>query len=202
MLTSIALLTSLVLSDAAGASATVKEISARLKPFSTLHATFVEERRVEGLTKPLKSTGRLVYARNKGLLWLVEKPLASQTVMTSTSLVQTIKGRVTVKLDVAAQPSMQVISRLFVASLTGDWAPLEADFEMNAHQTPSSWTLRLTPKGGLFAKFARSLEVTGDTSVHSVELAELSGDSSTTQFATPLFDVPLTADEEARLGAK
>ena len=182
--------------DAAG------QVTARLTPFKTLHASFTEEKRVEGLTKPLKSTGRLAYERTRGLLWLVEKPLASETVMTPSKLVQKVKGRVTVNLNVAAQPSMQVISRLFLASLTGDWAALDADFAMTGEVEPGGWKLHLKPKGGLFAKMAKTLELSGDKAIRQVVLNELSGDTTTTIFEGHVFDVPLTADEEARFVTK
>ncbi len=199
----VVLICALVFASAAMAAPTAaQQVNAKLTPFDTLHATFVEEKHVEGLTKPLKSTGRLVYERSKGLLWLVEKPLASETLMTPTRLVQRVKGRVTVALDVAAQPSMQVISRLFVASLTGDWAKLDADFDITGDVKADGWKLVLTPKGGLFSKIAKRLEITGNTAVDRVDLFELSGDTTTTSFAGHAFNAPLTPDEETRLVTK
>lgn len=179
-----------------------QQVSARLTPFTTLHGTFVEEKSVAGLTKPLRSVGRLVYHKQRGLLWLVDKPVQSETVMTSTTLVQRVRGRVTTRLDVAAQPSMQIISRLFVAALTGDWAALDKDFEFRGTLEPHAWVLVLTPKGGLFAKFARKLEISGNTSVEKVVLFELTGDTSSTVFENQRLNEPLTPDEEARLDAK
>ena len=191
-----------IASSALAAPSAAQQVNAKLTPFDTLHATFIEEKHVEGLTKPLRSTGRLVYARAHGLLWLVEKPLASETLMTPTRLVQRVKGRVTVALDVAAQPSMQVISRLFVASLTGDWAKLDADFDLTGEVKADSWKLVLTPKGGLFSKIAKRLEITGNSAVDRVELFERSGDTTTTTFAGHVFNAPLTPDEETRLVTK
>ncbi len=202
MLRELLLCSVVIASSALAAPTAAEQVNKRLTPFDTLHATFVEEKRVEGLTKPLKSTGRLVYDRPKGLLWLVEKPLASQTLMTPTRLVQRVKGRVTVALDVAAQPSMQVISRLFVASLTGDWSTLDADFAITGEVKPDSWKMVLTPKGGLFSKVAKRLEITGNTAIDKVDLFELSGDMTTTTFAGQVFNAPLTPDEETRLVAK
>ena len=190
-----------VLFVALSAEPGLKQVHDQLTPFTTLHATFTEEKRVTGLTRPLKSTGRLSYERTKGLLWEVEKPLPSQTVMTPTRVVQRVKGRVTMKLDVAAQPSMQVISRLFVAAVTGEWSTLEADFTMAAEQSPSGWKLTLTPKGGLFAKIASRLEITGKIAVDKIVLFELTGDTTTTTLAGHQFDLPLSVDEEKSLVA-
>lgn len=194
----------LVLSvPALAADDVAKQVSAKLTPFKTLHASFTEEKKVEGLTRPLKSTGRLAYERTLGLLWRVEKPLASETVMTPTKLVQKVKGRVTLNLNVAAQPSMQVISRLFLASLTGDWAALDADFAMTGElEAGGLWKLHLKPKGGLFAKIAKTLELSGGKAITQVVLNELSGDTTTTTFDDHVFDAPLTADEEARFVTK
>lgn len=188
--------------DALAANEVAKQVTARLTPFRTLHASFTEEKKVEGLTKPLKSTGHLAYERARGLLWLVEKPLASETVMTPTRLVQKVKGRVTFNLNLAEQPSMQVISRLFLASLTGDWASLDADFVMTGEVETGGWKLHLKPKGGLFAKIAKTIELSGGKAINHVVLNELSGDTTTTTFDALVFDVPLTADEEARFVTK
>jgi len=96
---------------------------------------------------------------------------------------------------------LQVISRMLVAAVTGDWSTLEADFAMAIELSDAGWKLTLTPKGGLFAKIASRMEITGKSAVERIVLFELSGDTTTTALAGHHFDAPLSADDEKRLVA-
>ena len=51
----------------------------------TLHGRFVQERHLQGLASTLKSSGTFVLAPGKGLIWRVEDPIQTITVITPAS---------------------------------------------------------------------------------------------------------------------
>lgn len=69
-----------------------------------LRGHFVRLRELQGISKPLKSEGEFTLAPLSGLIWNTTKPLASATIFTSTSLVQTSRTNTTQNSSAIVKP--------------------------------------------------------------------------------------------------
>ena len=76
-----------------------------LSPGQTLHGRFVQERHLQGLASTLKCSGTFVLAPGKGLIWRIEDPIQTTTVITPAGIRQIINGSEVQRID-AAQASV------------------------------------------------------------------------------------------------
>jgi len=114
---------------AARADDLADRVAARLASYPIVRAEFVQERTVASLTKPVVSTGRLVFSR-EGLTWQVETPV--KAVMTFSADGASDGG--------AAQAEM---GRLVRALVAGDLRELRQSFDIEPRGDLERWTLQL-----------------------------------------------------------
>jgi hypothetical protein len=144
-----------------------------------LEGRFVQERQLKGFNAPLRSEGRFALVPAKGLLWRVEKPLESTTVITATGVVQFIDGSEASRLPSARAPFVAQFYEMLSGALTGDLRALDRDFEVKREGTAASWRLLMTPKNpsGAIAQQIESIAVAGTNFADEVEIRKKSGDS-------------------------
>jgi hypothetical protein len=158
------------------------EVKSRLQVHADQRGEFLQEKTVASLTKPLNAQGRFVYLTEQGLLWSIEKPYASDTVISGTSLLQSVNGRVILRANASSQPGYSAVSRVFMALISTDWQILEKDFRITGRIDGPEWQLVLIPKGGLFARFAYRLTLRGSASLQQIDIEEKNGDRTRYHF--------------------
>ncbi|QZA82535.1 outer membrane lipoprotein carrier protein LolA [Deefgea piscis] len=159
-------------------SALLDDVKARVSVKDTLRGEFRQEKRIAKLSKPLLASGQFVYLKQQSLLWQIEKPYASDSIITADTLIQSVNGKTIVRVDAKSQPAYSAVSRIFMALVAGDWAALEADFVITGYVDGQRWQLTLKPKAGLFASFANTLTLTGASALQQIDIAEKNGDST------------------------
>jgi hypothetical protein len=107
-----------------------------------LRGRFVEEHRTNSSQNPLRSTGHFVVAPAHGLLWSIEKPFPTLTIITPRGLVQDIGG-LAVKLPAK---NLRHLYDMVGGALAGDWSGLEADFTITRAGSADHWQMLLTPR--------------------------------------------------------
>ncbi|WP_051304901.1 outer membrane lipoprotein carrier protein LolA [Chitinilyticum litopenaei] len=163
---------------------------------------FSQEKRIASLSKPLRASGQFVYLKERGLLWRIEQPYASDATITATTLVQQVRGKTVLKVDAQTQPAYSAVSRIFMALVGNDWKALEQDFMIAGNVSGASWQLVLTPRGGLFASFASTLTLSGSRAIERLDIAEKNGDRTVYTFSKVREAGALSADEESRFALK
>ena len=176
-------------------------VQARLVQVPVLRGEFVQEKHVAGFQRPLRSSGRFLLVRGRGLAWDTREPFASEAVLAQGQLSsRTPDGRRTLLLDGASSPGAAAATALLLALLGGDLQVLEADFVLQESVDDERWSLSLTPRPGPMQSAFRRLRLAGDRHVRDVEIEEANGDRTMIRFDA-IEDAPApTADEDARLG--
>ncbi|MBE9607818.1 outer membrane lipoprotein carrier protein LolA [Chitinilyticum piscinae] len=163
---------------------------------------FRQEKHVATLSKPLISSGQFIYLKPRGLLWRMDRPYASDAVITGEQLIQQVRGKTIARVEARSQPGYSSVSRIFMALVGGDWQALEQDFVIQGKVSGPSWQLELTPKGGLFASFARTLTLSGGKTLEQLDIAEKNGDRTVYVFSNVREAGRLTAAEDALYALK
>jgi hypothetical protein len=164
-----------------------------------LRGHFVEERNLKGFTKPMKSVGHFVVAPARGLLWGVEKPLATVTVITPAGLAQSINGDKVINLPVQKMPFMLHLYDMLGGALAGNWQAMEKDFSVVRSGDSQNWRVVLTPReaDNPAMPFA-TITVSGSRFVEHVVLVKPHGDSDTITFLDQaIAPMPPSAAENA-----
>jgi hypothetical protein len=182
-------------------------LGAALKAGDVLRGHFVQERSLQGFQAPLKSEGSFVVAAGKGLIWKVEKPFATTTIITPSGLVQTAQGTETMRLPAAQIPFIARLYDMLSGTMTGDLSGLKAQFQVETSGSAEKWSLHLTPKEAVSGNAAgdaqnmpiQRMDLTGDHYVESVDIHRQSGDRDLLTFSDQQIDRQALSPEEQGL---
>ena len=186
--------------SAAQLSRLTRDTARSLARAQVVRGAFVQQRHLAGLSKPLESDGRFLFARGTGIEWHTERPFDSQFILTEHGMTQRDEGGETLRISVADQPALTVVSRVFFALFALDFNALSQDFTMSATDTPGApWQLTLKPKTAALGSVFRQALVTGDATVKSVRLEDANGDVTEIALRDVQYDPKgLSADERRR----
>lgn len=190
-----------VVAVAADPAPTLDAITARLANPVVLRGQFEQSKTVVGFRNPLRSEGRFVVARDRGVIWQTDKPFASELVVTAAQIrSRQPDGSVRVEVDASQQPAMRSVNTVLFALISGDLQSLQRLFQVTPlAMDEEGWQLRLTPRSRMLARAFSSLTLHGDRHVRVVEIVEAGGDRARIQFRQ-LSELPaaLRDDEAAR----
>jgi hypothetical protein len=189
---------------ATGAVDPLAAVRARLVPTEVLRGAFAQTKKLAGFRQPLRSTGRFVLVRGRGVLWLTHQPFASTLVVTPDRLESLdAQGQRLSRIDARDDPALRSINQLLLATLAADVEPLRALFTIDAELVGVlGWRLVLRAKDALLARQLERVTLAGESHVREVQLEERNGDSTHIVFsAWSRADAP-EADELALLSAQ
>lgn len=186
--------------SAAQLATLTRDTARSLARAQVVRGAFVQQRHLAGLARPLESDGRFLFARGTGIEWHTEKPFDSQFILTGAGMTQRDEGGETLRISVADQPALSVVSRVFFALFALDFDALSQDFTMSGSAAPGApWQLVLKPKTAALGGVFRQALVTGDATVKSVRLEDANGDVTEIALRDVQYDPKgLTADERRR----
>lgn len=172
-------------------------LTAHLQTTPRLHVAFTQTRTMAALSRPLKTSGRLVLAREHGVIWQVQKPLHLTYVVGPKGMLEVgPDGKARMK-NAKDAPMVAQMGRILQALLQGRWSALEEFFTLKGEGTPERWKITLTPKAQT-AAFLKGVQVNGGKFIERIHVDEASGDAMDLVFDKPRAGEPLT-DEEQRL---
>jgi outer membrane lipoprotein-sorting protein len=186
--------------SAAQLAALTRDTARSLARAQTVRGRFVQQRHLAGLSRPLESDGRFLFARGTGIEWHTESPFDSQFILTESGMTQRDEGGETLRISVADQPALTVVSRVFFALFALDFSALSQDFTMSAVDAPGApWQLVLKPRTAALGSVFHQALVTGDSTVKSVRLEDANGDVTEIALRDVQYDPKeMTADERRR----
>lgn len=177
-------------------------VQQRVAKVAVLRGEFAQEKRVAGFKNPLRSQGRFVLARDRGVVWTTLKPFPSEIVVTRERIYSIQRdGSRRIEMDGSRQPALRGINQMMLALVAGDLQSLAARFDAQASALPGQgWKLSLTPKSAALAKAFARIELQGDRYVREARIVEAGGDTTMLDFSA-LSETPasLSRDEAARL---
>ncbi len=184
---------------AADPAAAAPGVRARIAQPAVLRGRFEQEKQLQGFNNPLRSRGRLLLLRDRGVAWDTTEPFAASTVLNRERLVSTLPdGSQRVLLDAAATPAMATVNSLLLALVAGDLDALAPQFDLaETMKDAGAWTLRLTPREPALRRVFAGIELEGDRYVRVVRIAEAGGDRSEIRFID-LAETPAASVDEAR----
>jgi len=171
-------------------------LTAHLKEAACVHLDFTQTRTLAALSRPLKSSGSLVLARGKGVIWALRRPLAITYVIGPKGLL-VVDGEVRERRSAREAPMVAQVGRIFQALAQGDWGVLESTFTVTGAGDPAHWEVDLEPNAQA-AAFVRHIRLYGGRFIDRIRLDEPGGDRTDLAFQHQTVDAPLTP-AEARL---
>lgn len=184
----------------ANAADPLEQVRAQVAQVPLLRGEFAQEKQVAGFKNPLRSTGRFLLARDKGVVWTTMAPFPSEIVITQERILSRQRdGSRRVEVDGKQQPGLRSVNAMMFALMSGDMKALTSTFEVKEEPVPQGWKLTLVPRSRQLAQAFTSVRLAGDRYVREVELREANGDLTRLRFSG-MREAPatLTHDEAAR----
>jgi len=175
-------------------------LARHLQEAACVHLDFTQTRTLAALSRPLKASGSMVLARDKGLIWELRRPVAITYVMGPPGLTVVDADGRRERKDAREAPMVAQMGRVFTAVAQGDFKSLEGYFTVTFEGRPERWTVTLLPKAQT-AAFVQRIRLDGGAFIDRIRMDEAGGDRTELAFQHQRVDLPLT-EAEARLLAQ
>lgn len=163
----------------------LQQIFQRISAQQTVRANFVQQKSLASINKVFKSTGRVLFTQNQGVLWQIESPVQADLVMTAHSLLQkTSNTQSRIQLD---QSPYGGVATVFLHLMRGDLTTLQQHFTIQSIRREGTgkapeWSIRLLPKTSVMKKIFSSVDVSGDDFVQQIRLLDKTNATTLIQF--------------------
>ncbi len=184
----------------AAAADPLAQVRAQVAQVPVLRGEFAQEKQVAGFKNPLRSNGRFLLARDKGVLWTTTAPFPSEIVITQDRILSRQRdGSRRVEVDGKQQPGLRSVNAMMFALMSGDMKALTSTFDVKEEAAAGGWKMTLVPRSRQLAQAFTSVRLSGDRYVREVELREANGDLTRLRFSG-MSEAPatLSRDEAAR----
>jgi outer membrane lipoprotein carrier protein LolA len=173
---------------------TIQQIASHLSKESIIHADFDQTRKLAALTRPVKSTGKVVVAGKQGIIWQIDYPYSVKYVITMERVIE-IDADGTRKPDSTGngQP-LQQTAKLIGSLMDLNDKILSENFTINTSGDINSWTIMLVPNPSL-SRFIKIIKMQGSSFMETVQITDAQGDSIHLKFYHVRKDEPLSAEE-------
>ncbi len=182
----------------AHAAPALSQLTARLDQAGVIHADFIQTKTLQALKRPLRTSGRMVFARGQGVLWMIEKPYQASYALNADSVTE-IGPNGSRRVRAAREvPALAQVGRVFQAIFQGDIKGLEEYFEVTMSGDAERWRIDLAPKPAL-ARFLKGISARGGRFLDLIEVEETQGDRTRIEFRNSRLDAPLSEFETGLL---
>ncbi|HBL6922742.1 TPA: outer membrane lipoprotein carrier protein LolA [Citrobacter koseri] len=183
---------------------TLDDLQQRFTEQPVVRAHFDQTRTIKDLPQPLQSQGRMLIARDQGLLWDQTAPFPMQLLLDDKRMVQVINGQPPQVITAENNPQMFQFNHLLRALFQADRSVLEQNFRVDfADKGEGCWTLRLTPITTPLDKIFATIDLAGQTYLESIQLNDKQGDRTDIALTQhQLTPAQLTDDERQRFTAQ
>ncbi|EPY8425228.1 LolA family protein [Citrobacter youngae] len=183
---------------------TLDDLQQRFTEQPVVRAHFDQTRTIKDLPQPLRSQGKMLIARDQGLLWDQTAPFPMQLLLDDKRMVQVINGQPPQTITAENNPQMFQFNHLLRALFQADRKVLEQNFRVTFTDLGEGrWTLRLTPITTPLDKIFATIDLAGKTYLESIQLNDKQGDRTDIALSQhQLTPAQLTDDERQRFAAQ
>ncbi|CEJ64870.1 MULTISPECIES: LolA family protein [Citrobacter] len=183
---------------------TLDDLQQRFTEQPVVRAHFDQTRTIKDLPQPLRSQGKMLIARDQGLLWDQTAPFPMQLLLDDKRMVQVINGQPPQTITAENNPQMFQFNHLLRALFQADRKVLEQNFHVAFTDVGEGrWTLRLTPITTPLDKIFATIDLAGKTYLESIQLNDKQGDRTDIALSQhQLTPTQLTDDERQRFAAQ
>ncbi|MBX3504739.1 MAG: hypothetical protein KF895_04620 [Parvibaculum sp.] len=136
---------------------------------ASVDRAFVQERHIEGMSRPLVSHGRL-RAEGDEIVWHMQRPFDVKTVITPAGISESVDGGPLRPSGAGAAELGAGVARSAAALMRGQWDALSSLFNVSAPSTLESgeWEVLLTPLNARMRQAVGDIVVTGCADVERI----------------------------------
>ncbi|WP_084089046.1 outer membrane lipoprotein carrier protein LolA [Andreprevotia lacus] len=185
----------LLLATLAQAGDVVDQVARQLNRQRIASGNFVQVRELVGVKKALRSEGRFVVDKQRGVQWQTAKPFSNTLTIGRQQIVQQDGTQVLMRLSGDKEPAIRTVGTVLFATFAGDFATLQRYFTISGEVRSSDWQLQLVPKDAALGKLIGKLTLDGSAAIAHIRFDAASGDITRIEFRDVRFADQPGADE-------
>lgn len=149
-----------------------------------VRSEFVQLKTLPSLSKPLQSSGTMLFSKQHGVLWHLQKPVPADLVVTSTKMLQKT-ARTQSALSLSRSPYGSAAT-LLLQLMSGNEVAVKQAFNVQSVQWQGdSWRIQLAPKQPQLQKMFSDIVAEGDQYVRHIVMTESAGGQTDIRFNSP-----------------
>jgi hypothetical protein len=159
-----------------------------------MRGSFKQTRVLSGVSKQLNSEGFFLVDKERGILWVTEKPIYQMLKVTPSEINIKNKNQTIMNINAANEPSMRFINELLMSIFSGDMSAIEKVFIYQGEINTNGWSLLLTQKK-LYPATLGKVSIRGKSAIEAVSFESKDGDLTRITFTDVKPVRSLTKDE-------
>ena len=139
----------------------IQQLHEKYHNISYYQAEYIQSKNVPYISKPLITTGKLEFALGLGLIWEVNKPMWTKTLINESGVFKSTKYH---KKQKVKDRQIQVIAEIMTELLSANLDKVESKFNLtliNEGDEQGIWEVQLEPKGLLMKKALEKITLKG-----------------------------------------
>ncbi|KAA9001935.1 outer membrane lipoprotein carrier protein LolA [Affinibrenneria salicis] len=178
---------------------TLEELQQRFSSQPVVRADFTQQREIKGMTRPLKSSGAMLIAQDKGLWWHQSAPFPLTLVLDDRRMVQVMNDQPPQVVTADSNPQMFQFNHLLRALFQADRKVLEQNFALNLTDLGNQqWRLVLTPITSPLDKLFNTITLNGGEFLAGIALDDRQGDRTTIVLSNQRIAPRVLSDDEKK----
>ena len=157
---------------------TRQAVQNNLTQYAFIKGEFKQERMLQGISRPIRSSGRFMIWRGHGIYWETNQPLFQATTFLGNRVYYWPDENTPEIVKDGVLRINERISQLMLAFFTADFEQLERDFKADWQLGEKSWTVDLTPNGMFIGKAINRVSIQGEQHIERIDLKLATGDST------------------------
>ncbi|UPT54098.1 outer membrane lipoprotein carrier protein LolA [Dickeya zeae] len=195
----VVLLAMMMLLSLTARAVTLDELQQRFSSQPVVRADFTQLRQISGMAQPLKSSGAMLIARQKGLWWHQAMPFAMTLVLDDQRMVQVMNGQPPQIITAESQPQMFQFNHLLRALFQADRQVLEQNFKIDFSDLGQQrWRLVLTPKVSPLDKLFNAITLNGQAFLDEIVINDRQGDMTRIVLSNQRITPQALSDDEQK----
>lgn len=191
--------TLLALCSLSAQAITLEELQQRFASQPVVRADFSQLRTIKGMAQPLKSSGQLLIAQDKGLWWQQAKPFPLTLMLDEKRMVQVMNNQPPEIITADTNPQMFQFNHLLRALFQADRQVLEQNFALDFTDLGQQrWRLVLTPTTSPLDKLFNQITLQGAEYLDAIQLDDRQGDRTDITFSHQRLTPRSLTDEEQK----
>lgn len=159
---------------------------------------FVQTRQLQGLPRPITSSGNFIFWRQHGLYWETLLPFYQATTFTADEVITWLAPEGPAQQAGARDPVQKYVNRILLSVFGADMGMIDKLFSSQWHIDGENWALELTPANSAVEKAIKHAHLSGAQHLQQLQVTSRSGDVSTMEFDRVQAASELTGEQCAR----
>ncbi len=160
-----------------------------------LVASYTQTKHISKIKKDLVSTGKMLMAPNRGMVFIIERPYRSVMIVGRDQMKQQVGSGKVSQMDVSKNHIYTSMASSLESIFTGDYDTIEKNFKISFLSQDGRWYLGLRPREKTLSAFIESITIAGRDTLEELLMKEESGDYVLYTF-TECIQRELGQDEE------